>query len=53
MKVQETEYFETGHVLLMCKMQEKLVKIFFLHHEAIMDLFYQGVWIHLNSVFVL
>ena len=49
MKVYEIEYFETGHVPLMCMMHGKLVKIFLLHNEAIMDWFYQGAWIYLNS----
>ena len=33
----------------MCMMHGKLVKTFLLHHEATMNLFYQGVWIYLNS----
>ena len=33
----------------MCTMHGKHIKIFLLHHEAIVDLFYQGVLIHLNS----
>ena len=49
MKVEEIEYFETGHVPLMCMMHGKLVKIFLLHHEAKMNLFYQGVSKSLKS----
>ena len=41
MKVEEIEYFETGHVPLMCMMHGKLVQIFLLHHEAKRNLFYQ------------
>ena len=43
MKVEEIEYFEAGHVALMCMMHGKLVKIFLCHNEAKMNLFYQGV----------
>ena len=50
MKVEEIHYFETGHAPLMCMMHKKLVKIFIVHYEAKIDLFYQGVWIYLNSL---